>query len=134
MTPPTPRVGTAAITENMLKRKWSAVILRYLDKGINDPAEITKREPNLSAKVLSERLRTMVRYNLVARFPRPAPIGVVEYRLTVFGRKILEMLNAIDQLDPWTIARPPPPPDDSSRRHPLSDETRSNPSNFNNPA
>lgn len=83
----------------MLKRKWSTIILRHLEKGLNDPAEITKQEPGLSAKVLSERLRTMLRYDLVARFPRPSPGGIVEYRLTLFGKKILEMLNAIDQLD-----------------------------------
>lgn len=105
MTLPTPRVGTAAITENMLKRKWSTIILRYLEKGLNDPTEITKQEPGLSPKVLSERLRTMLRYDLVARFPRPSPGGVIEYRLTAFGKKILEMLNAIDQLDRRPFSR-----------------------------
>ncbi|HTB80871.1 MAG TPA: winged helix-turn-helix transcriptional regulator [Opitutaceae bacterium] len=96
---PTPRVGIAAITENMLKRKWSATILRYLEKGVTDPTEITKREVALSAGVISERLRTMHRYGLIARYPRPAPSTVIEYRLTPLGKKILEMINAIDQLD-----------------------------------
>jgi len=32
----------------MLKRRWSASILRYLDKGVTDPAEISKHEVNLS--------------------------------------------------------------------------------------
>jgi len=99
MNPSPPRVGIAAITENMLKRKWSAIILRYLEKGINDPAEITKREANLSSMVMNERLRTMLRYGLIARFPRPAPSNVIEYRLTPLGKKILEMINAIDELD-----------------------------------
>jgi len=99
MNPSLPRVGIAAITENMLKRKWSAIILRYLEKGVSDPSEITKREVNLSAMVMNERLRTMLRYGLIARFPRPAPSTVIEYRLTPLGRKILEMINAIDRLD-----------------------------------
>jgi DNA-binding HxlR family transcriptional regulator len=99
MNPPLPRVGIAAITENMLKRKWSAIILRYLEKGITDPSEITKREVNLSAMVMNERLRTMLRYGLIARYPRPAPSTIIEYRLTPLGRKILEMINAIDELD-----------------------------------
>jgi DNA-binding HxlR family transcriptional regulator len=101
--PPIPRLGVAAITENLLKRKWSADILRYLDKGICDPAEITKREVNISTKVMSERLRTMLRYGLLARFPRPAPSTVIEYRLTSLGRKLLEMINAIDELDQQLI-------------------------------
>jgi DNA-binding HxlR family transcriptional regulator len=92
-------VGTAAITEDMLKRRWSASILRYLDRGITDPAEITKNEVNLSPAIMSQRLRTMLRYALVARFPRPAPSKVVEFRLTPRGKKILKMLDIIDQLD-----------------------------------
>jgi DNA-binding HxlR family transcriptional regulator len=92
-------VGTAAITEDMLKRRWSASILRYLDRGITDPAEITKNEVNLSPAIMSQRLRTMLRYSLVARFPRPAPSKVVEFRLTPRGKKILKMLDIIDQLD-----------------------------------
>jgi DNA-binding HxlR family transcriptional regulator len=101
--PPIPRLGVAAITENLLKRKWSATILRYLDKGISDPAEITKREINISTKVMSERLRTMLRYGLLARYPRPSPSTVIEYRLTQLGRKLLEMINAIDELDQQLI-------------------------------
>jgi|HubBroStandDraft_2_1064218.scaffolds.fasta_scaffold59425_3 DNA-binding HxlR family transcriptional regulator len=97
--PPIPRLGVAAITENLLKRKWSATILRYLEKGVSDPAEIAKREVNISTKVMSERLRSMLRYGLLARFPRPAPSTVIEYRLTPFGRKLLEMINAIAELD-----------------------------------
>lgn len=99
MTPPSPTVGTAAITENLLKRKWSSTILRYLDSGISDPAEINRREIYLSHAVLNERLRTMVRYNLIARFPQPAPSKRIEYRLTPRGKKMLSMLDIIDQLD-----------------------------------
>jgi DNA-binding HxlR family transcriptional regulator len=101
--PPIPRLGVAAITENLLKRKWSATILRYLDQGVSDPAEITRREVNISTKVMSERLRTMLRYGLLARFPRPSPSTVIEYRLTALGRKLLEMINAIDELDQQLI-------------------------------
>jgi DNA-binding HxlR family transcriptional regulator len=101
--PPIRHLGAAAITENLLKRKWSATILRYLDKGISDPAEITKREVNISTKVMSERLRTMLRYGLLARFPRPSPSTVIEYRLTPLGRKLLEMINAINDLDQQLI-------------------------------
>ncbi|MGA3008454.1 MAG: winged helix-turn-helix transcriptional regulator [Opitutaceae bacterium] len=101
--PPIPRVGAAAITENLLKRKWSATILRYLERGITDPIEITKHEVNISTKVMSERLRTMLRYGLLARYPRPSPSTVIEYRLTTLGKKLLEMINAIDELDQQLI-------------------------------
>jgi DNA-binding HxlR family transcriptional regulator len=101
--PPIPRLGVAAITENLLKRKWSATILRYLEKGVSDPAEITRHEVNISTKVMSERLRTMLRYGLLARFPRPSPSTVIEYRLTPLGKKLLDMINAIDELDQQLI-------------------------------
>lgn len=103
-------VGTAAITENLLKRKWSATILRHLDQGITDPAEILKREEQLSAAVMNERLRTMHRYTLIARFPQRGPSMVVEYRLTPRGRKVLKVLNIIDELD--QIDLPPAQIDD----------------------
>jgi DNA-binding HxlR family transcriptional regulator len=89
----------AAITENLLKRKWSAIILGHLSRGINDPVDIAKIETGISPKVMSDRLRTMVRYGLIARYPRPAPSAVIEYRLTYFGKKILEMIDTINSLD-----------------------------------
>jgi len=93
------RIGVAAITENLLKRKWSTVILRHLDQGRTDPVEIAKIETEISPKVMSERLRTMVRYGLIARDPRPAPSSVIEYRPTFLGKKILEMIENINTLD-----------------------------------
>jgi DNA-binding HxlR family transcriptional regulator len=101
--PPIPQVGAAAITENLLKRKWSATILRYLDRGITNPAEIARHETNISTKVMSERLRTMLRYGLLARYPRPSPSTIIEYRLTPLGKKLLEMINAIDELNQQLI-------------------------------
>jgi len=94
-----PLIGTAAVTENMLKRRWSTIILRHLSRGVNTPEEVISREPGLSAAILTERLRAMLRYGLIARFPRPGPSVVVEFRLTARGRKILRILDLIDQLD-----------------------------------
>ena len=99
MNSPSQKIGVAAITENLLKRKWSAVILRHLSHGTNVPFDIAKLETSISPKVMSERLRTMVRYGLIARFPRPAPSDIIEYRLTALGKKILEMVDNINQLD-----------------------------------
>ena len=99
MIPPSYLVGTAAVTENLLKRKWSAVILRHLANGISDPAEISKRETNLSASAMNERLRNMIRFGLITRYPGASTSKVVEYRLTARGQKILKVLNFIDQLD-----------------------------------
>ena len=99
MTPPSYLVGTAAVTENLLKRKWSTIILRHLASGISDPAEIGKRESDLSPKAMNERLRNMLRFSLITRYPNSNNAKLVEYRLTARGHKILKVLNFIDQLD-----------------------------------
>jgi len=96
---PSSPVGIATVTENLLKRKWSATILRYLAGGIAVPAEISKREPELTVAVMNERLRTLLRYALVTRTRRPAPAKDTEYHLTPRGQKLLQMLNIIDRLD-----------------------------------
>ena len=99
MIPPAYLVGTAAVTENLLKRRWSAVILRHLAAGINDPAEICKRESEISTAAMNERLRNMLRFNLISRYPRASPSKIIEYRLTARGQKVLKILSLIDQLD-----------------------------------
>ncbi len=87
------------MTENLLKRKWSAIILRHLADGITDPSEINKREPDLSPKAMNERLRNMLRFSLITRYPGSSSAKIVEYRLTARGHKMLKVLNFIDQLD-----------------------------------
>ena len=99
MIPPSYLVGSAAVTENLLKRKWSAIILRHLANGITDPSEIGKRESDLSPKAMNERLRNMLRFSLITRYPSSTNAKIVEYRLTARGHKILKVLNFIDQLD-----------------------------------
>jgi DNA-binding HxlR family transcriptional regulator len=99
MPPPSHFVGTVAVTENLLKRKWSTVILRHLANGTIDPEEIRKLEPGLSLAAMNERLRNMLRFSLIARYPRPATAKVVEYRLTARGEEILKVINLIEQLD-----------------------------------
>lgn len=99
MTPPSYLVGTAAVTENLLKRKWSAIVLRHLASGISDPAEILRREPELVTKAMNERLRNLLRFCLITRYPSSTNAKQVEYRLTARGDKILKILNFIDQLD-----------------------------------
>lgn len=99
MTPRGYSAGTVTITENLLKRKWSIVILRHLSNGLTDPASIFKVEPELTPVAMNERLRTMQRYGLIVRHPRRASVKAIEYRLTDRGLKILQLLTLIEQLD-----------------------------------
>ncbi len=92
-------IGTATVTENLLKRKWSIVILRHLSNGLTHAADICKSEPELTPIALNERLRTMQRYGLIARHPRRASALIIAYQLTERGCKILRLLTLIEQLD-----------------------------------
>ena len=87
------------MTENLLKRRWSAVILRHLASGLCDPAEICRLEPDISRAAMNERLRNMLRFALIVRYPRASPSKVIEYKLTPRGLNILNVLNIIDQLE-----------------------------------
>jgi DNA-binding HxlR family transcriptional regulator len=99
MTPRGYSAGTVTITENLLKRKWSIVILRHLSNGLTDAASIFKAETELPTAAMNERLRTMQRYGLIVRHPRRASVKAIEYRLTDRGHKILRLLTLIEQLD-----------------------------------
>lgn len=91
--------GSASIVENLLKHKWSRTILRHLRDGTTDPVEISRLELAIAPSAMSERLRTMVRHNLIQRQNRYPRAKVVLYRLTPKGRRILTVLELISQLD-----------------------------------
>lgn len=94
-----PAVSAATITESVLKRKWTATILRHFASGVTSPDEIRRLEASLSPAVLNQRLRTLQRYGLIARFPRPSSYSSSEYRISPLGRKIVGLLDQIDDVD-----------------------------------
>ena len=55
--------------------------------------------PGLSAKVLNERLRKLIRFKIVNRsvYGDKPPVEV-EYRLTAFGRRFIAILDEIRRL------------------------------------
>lgn len=91
--------SAAAITESILKRRWSAIILRHVATGITSPLAIAKKEPSLAHSILNQRLRTLQRYGLVARFPNPNSSQPAEYNITHLGRRILHLLDEIARVD-----------------------------------
>ncbi|MBC7855399.1 MAG: helix-turn-helix transcriptional regulator [Pirellulaceae bacterium] len=99
MTPRGNIAGIATITENLLKRKWSIVILRHLSRGLSDPAAIRQAEAELTPVAMNERLRTMLRYGLIVRHPPRVSAKAIEYHLTDRGHKVLRLLILIEQLD-----------------------------------
>ena len=90
----------SAMVENVLGCKWSLKLLQLVGDGVHRPSALLRATPGLSAKVMNERLRKMLRYGILNREVRgDKPPIEVEYRLTPFGERFLEIVRAVERLD-----------------------------------
>ncbi len=87
------------MVENIIRCKWSLSVLAKIQKGINRPGAIERSIEGLTTKVLNERLRKLVRFGILEKkiFAEIPPR--VEYDLTEFGRKFINVLDAIEDLE-----------------------------------
>ena len=85
--------------ECVLGCKWSIRLLQLVAQGCCRPSAVLRACPGLSAKVMNERWRMMIRYGIVRRTvlgDRP-PIQV-EYALTSFGERFIRILEEVRRL------------------------------------
>jgi len=84
--------------ESIIGCKWSLLVFTAMASGKKRPGEIRKSIPGLSEKVLNERLKKLVRFEMAQRkiFPEIPPR--VEYTLAKKGKKILNILRSINRL------------------------------------
>ena len=92
-------VPVAAMVESIVGCKWSLRLLDQFAEGHSRPSELLRACPNLSSKVMNERLRKMVRFGIVERtvFGAKPPLEVV-YVLTPFGRRFVGILDEVRKL------------------------------------
>ncbi len=89
----------AAMVESIVGCKWSMRLLRLIADGCHRPSALLRGCPGLSAKVLNERLRKLLRFNIVSRSVHgEKPPLEVEYKLTAFGRRFIVILDEIRRL------------------------------------
>lgn len=86
------------MVESIVGCKWSLIVLQMLREGVNRPGAMERAVPGLTAKVLNERLRKLVRFGIAERTVFPVVPPHVEYRLTPFGRKFIRALRALERL------------------------------------
>lgn len=91
--PPT----VARIVEDIIGCKWSLAVLEAVRNGIVRPGMLQRSIKGISTKVLNERLAKMTRYGLVTKNVPQVPLRV-EYRLTGFGKKFVQLLDQIERL------------------------------------
>ena len=102
-------VPVALQVESVLGCKWSILLLQLVAQGCSRPSAILRACPGLSAKVMNERWRMMIRFGIVRRtvFGDRPPIQV-QYALTSFGQRFIRILDEVrrlqDDLDNGTVA------------------------------
>ncbi|MEV5549414.1 helix-turn-helix domain-containing protein [Streptomyces sp. NPDC052309] len=84
---------TAAVA--VIEGKWKTTLLWLLESGPHRPAELRRRVPGLTEKVLTQALREMEADGLVDRRVYDVLPPKTEYSLTAFGRDLAEALSPL---------------------------------------
>lgn len=87
------------LVEDLVGCKWSMSILDMIEKGINRPGAMVREQDGLSTKVLNERLRKLMKYQIINKIEHPEVPPRVEYNYTEFGKKFLGIVSAIRKLE-----------------------------------
>ncbi|WP_129645322.1 winged helix-turn-helix transcriptional regulator [Peristeroidobacter agariperforans] len=96
----TPKPPTAArMVEDIIGCKWSLTVLSLVRSGVKRPGAMQRRVEGLTAKVLNERLRKLLRYEIIEREVFAEVPPRVEYRLTDFGKRFGAVIDQITALD-----------------------------------
>lgn len=81
----------------LLGHRWSALLLWHLQDGALRFRDLKERLPQITAKVLSERLETLRRNGLLVRSEaRGFPVEV-SYGLSESGRALMPILDEIER-------------------------------------
>jgi DNA-binding HxlR family transcriptional regulator len=82
----------------LVGRRWTGAILRVLMDGPLRFSEIAQAVPELSDRLLSERMKQLEARGIVSRRVIPGPPVRVEYSLSRMGR---ELQPALSELERW---------------------------------
>lgn len=86
----------------LIGRRWSGALIQLLLRGPARYAELRDSIPDISDRMLSERLRELEEEGIVDRHVIPETPVRVEYSLTAKGRGLEQSLAALGQwADKW---------------------------------
>ena len=92
----------------LIGRRWAGAILNALMSGKARYADLRDSIPEISDRMLSERLRELEAEGIVARLVTPDTPVRVEYELTEKGRALEKALRAVAEwAEEWASAVPP---------------------------
>jgi DNA-binding HxlR family transcriptional regulator len=87
----------------LVGERWSILIVREMMLGARRFSELRAALPNLSAKVLTERLETLEATGIVQRSLRKPPRSAQVYGLTEWGRELEPILQEMVR---WALRSP----------------------------
>ena len=89
----------------LIGRRWSGAVIQLLFRGPARFAELRDAIPDISDRMLSERLRELEEEGIVARTVIPETPVRVEYALTAKGKALEPALGAIGKwAEKWAEA------------------------------
>lgn len=93
----------------LIGSRWTGAIVRLLMEGRARFAELRDAIPEISDRMLSERLRALEEEGIITRHVLPDPPIRVEYELTAKGQELQKSLDAISHwaerwIDPTSLS------------------------------
>ncbi|WP_231744367.1 winged helix-turn-helix transcriptional regulator [Stieleria neptunia] len=86
------------IFEQCVGCKWTLHVLSQIRQGVKRPGQLERTADGLTTKVLNERLVKLVRFGITEKNSFPEVPPRVEYSLTPFGLRFVEILDQVSQL------------------------------------
>lgn len=79
----------------LIADKWTLLILMALMQGTKRNSELNRQINGISPKMLTQTLKTLIRYGMIERTVYPEVPPRVEYTLTEFGKSTADPLMAL---------------------------------------
>jgi len=86
------------LTHDMIRGKWKPIILWQLGKGSSSLIDLQKSIHGIGQKMLIEHLKELQEFGMVDKNQFEGYPLRVEYFLTLRGRRMLDVINAMQQI------------------------------------
>lgn len=80
---------------NIIGDKWTLPVLYVLTQGTKRYSELQREIPGISKKMLTQTLRRLESDKIIKRTVYPVVPPKTEYKLTAFGKKLIEPLEVL---------------------------------------